>query len=93
MIRYLKVIMKSKEENELYCTLTHLKVFGRSMHLSLVESFKDVNTRPAKEPELHLNATAEVHDVKRSGKAASAAEGSDCPALAEGGASIFKALL
>ena len=65
MIRYLKVIMKSKEENELYCTLTHLKVFGRSMHLALVESFKDVNTPPAREPELQLNATSEVHDLKR----------------------------
>ena len=43
MIRYLKVIMKSKDQNELYCTLTHVQVFGRSMHLSLVESFKDVN--------------------------------------------------
>jgi hypothetical protein len=65
MIRYLKVIMKSKEENELYCTLTHLKVFGRSMHLALVESFKDVNAPPVKEPELQLNATSEVHIAKR----------------------------
>ena len=46
MIRYLKVIMKSKDQNELYCTLTHVQVFGRSMHLSLVESFKDVNIPP-----------------------------------------------
>ena len=43
MIRYLKVIMKGKVGNGLYCTLTHIQVFGKSMHLSLKESFKFVN--------------------------------------------------
>ena len=52
MIRYLKVIMKGKVGNGLYCTLTHIQVFGKSMHLSLKESFKFVNhnknsTQPA----------------------------------------------
>jgi hypothetical protein len=45
MIRYLRVTMTGKEGNQLYCTLTHLQVFGKSMHLSLKESFKDVNNK------------------------------------------------
>jgi hypothetical protein len=35
------------------------------MHLSLVESFKDVNTPLVEEPELQLNAAAEVNDLAR----------------------------
>ena len=43
MIRYMKVQMRGKENNDLYCTLTHVQVYGKSMHLSLKESFKNVN--------------------------------------------------
>lgn len=45
MIRYLKVILRGTDQNEMYCTLTHLQVFGKSMHLSLKESFKYVNSK------------------------------------------------
>lgn len=45
MIRYLKVILKGTDQNEMYCTLTHLQVYGKSMHLSLKESFKYVNSK------------------------------------------------
>ena len=41
----LKVLMNGPEGNDLYCTLTHVQVYGKSMHLSLKESFKFVNSK------------------------------------------------
>jgi len=95
MIRYLKVVMKSQEENELYCTLTHLRVFGKSMHLSLVASFEGVNAPlPAvKEPELQVNAVAEVHDLRPLKVTANAGEDADFQAGEEGGSTTVKVLL
>lgn len=56
MIRYLRLLMQGTQGNELYCTLTHVQVYGRSMHASLKESFKAVNsknnsTQPEKLPD------------------------------------------
>lgn len=58
MIRYLRVTMTGKEGNQLYCTLTHLQVFGKSMHLSLKESFKDVNKNSTHHNETRVNHTS-----------------------------------
>jgi hypothetical protein len=41
MIRYLKVILIGKENNQLYCTLTHIQIYGKSMHSVLKETLKD----------------------------------------------------
>jgi hypothetical protein len=41
MIRYIKVIMIGKESNQLYCTLTHVDIYGKSMHVVLKETLKD----------------------------------------------------
>lgn len=51
MVRYLKVnFIGPKDSGGLYCTLTHLKVFGRSMHAVMQDSLMDlVNTdKPVK---------------------------------------------
>ena len=45
LIRYLKVTMTGHEGNELYCTLNHVQVYGKSMHSSLKGALKDVNTK------------------------------------------------
>jgi hypothetical protein len=43
MVRYLKVNFKGPKDSEgLYCTLTHLKVFGRSMHAVMQDSLMDL---------------------------------------------------
>ena len=49
MVRNLKVKMKAVEGNELYCTLTQIKVYGKGMHVvmrdSLMGLVKDQNSR------------------------------------------------
>ena len=43
MVRYLKVTFKGPKLTEgLYCTLTHLKVYGRSMHAVMQDSLMDL---------------------------------------------------
>ena len=41
MIRYLKVVMIGQSNNQLYCTLTHLRICGKSMHSVLKETLRD----------------------------------------------------
>ena len=38
MIRYLKVTLKSPMSNELYCTITSMKVYGKGMHVVMRNS-------------------------------------------------------
>lgn len=43
MVRFIKVNFRGPELTEgLYCTLTHLKVYGRSMHAVMQESLMDL---------------------------------------------------
>jgi hypothetical protein len=41
MIRYLKVIMIGQDGNQLYCTLTNIRIYGKSMHSVLKETLRD----------------------------------------------------
>mmetsp|Transcript_32987 Transcript_32987/g.50477 ORF Transcript_32987/g.50477 Transcript_32987/m.50477 type:complete len:110 (+) Transcript_32987:996-1325(+) len=41
MIRYLKVDMQGQPNNQMYCTLTSVKVYGKSMHAVLKETLKE----------------------------------------------------
>ena len=44
MIRYLKLAFRGPENSEnLYCTLTSVKVFGKGMHLVMRNSLLDLN--------------------------------------------------
>ncbi|CDW90423.1 UNKNOWN [Stylonychia lemnae] len=42
MIRYLKVVMKGSQDNELYCTITRIMVFGQGMHAVMRNSLMDL---------------------------------------------------
>jgi hypothetical protein len=42
MVRYLKVVMRGAEGNELYCTLTQIRVYGKGMHVVMRNSLMDL---------------------------------------------------
>jgi len=49
MIRYLKVTLKGSEGNELYCTMTTMRVYGQGMHVVMRNSLMDL-VKPANQP-------------------------------------------
>jgi hypothetical protein len=53
MIRYLKVEMIGNPGNSLFCTLTHIKVFGKSMHSVLRDTLRE-------DPSVATNGTSNV---------------------------------
>lgn len=46
MIRYLKVVLRGQEGNELYCTLTSLSVYGQGMHVVMRNSLMELENTP-----------------------------------------------
>jgi hypothetical protein len=42
MIRYLKVVLKGKEGNELYCTINSMRVYGQGMHVVMRNSLMEL---------------------------------------------------
>ena len=57
MIRYIKVVMIGKQNNQLYCTLTHINVYGKSMHVVLKETLKDDQPKNKTKPKNISNQT------------------------------------
>lgn len=57
MIRYIKVVMIGKQGNQLYCTLTHINVYGKSMHVVLKETLKDDQPKNKTKPKNNSNQT------------------------------------
>ena len=50
MIRYLKLTFRGPQNSEnLYCTLTSVKVYGKGMHLVMRNSLLDLNEESSEE--------------------------------------------
>lgn len=53
--------MTGHEGNELYCTLNHLQVYGKSMHSSLKGALKEVNKNTEVGSSLEKRVTTPLH--------------------------------
>jgi hypothetical protein len=42
MIRYIKSVLKGQKGNELYCTLTSMRVYGQGMHVVMRNSLLEL---------------------------------------------------
>lgn len=42
MIRYLRLLLKGQKGNELYCTITSMRVYGQGMHVVMRNSLMDL---------------------------------------------------